>query len=379
MNDTQREFLDHAGKIYTGKVDSLVVHGGNLRAQITGLMTYAHTAEECMIKWETDSLLVPLQGLTTKDTLKVILNNLSEGIHQFLVQTYDKEGNKSLNAECYGYVYGEQYILSASAKMVSSMKPEIAGLVLSWNVSEEAEAVEAVYESNNGDKTLLLPGNVKETVLTDWKVGGAIKSRTALIPEAGAIDTLHTDWLVQSFPTSVEYELPKANIIPLMLANDATTGYDGRIEGVFDDVNNGDGNQFHSGDGVGVPQHLTFDLGVLTNLTRLEMWARSDGYNNWNPKQIQFWGIADITGAEITLPSMDEGWETEAVAKGWTKLLDGTCNDPANNRLQFDTAANIRYLIVRTTEVFGGPSSGSGAYVILREITLYSDYIAEIH
>jgi hypothetical protein len=177
----------------------------------------------------------------------------------------------------------------------------------------------------------------------------------------------------------VEYELGKANIVPLKLQYDATPGYDGQIEGVFDGVNKGDGNQFHSGDGVGVPQHLTFDLGVLTHLTRLEMWARSDGYNNWNPKTIQFWGIEDITGAEISLPSRDAGWEAEAVSKGWTKLLDGTCSDSVYNRLQFNTSAKIRYLIVRTTEVYNNPTSGTGVYVILREITLYADYVSEIN
>ncbi len=379
MNDTQRDFLDRGEKIYVGKIDSLQVHGGNYRAQITGLMYYAHTAEKCIIKWETDSLIVPLDGYSASDTLKLIINNLSEGSHQFFIQTYDKEGNKSLNESCNGYSYGEQYVRTASPKIISQMKAEPSGLVLLWNTSDEAESVEVVYESNDGDKTMALPGNVKETKLADWKIGGTIKSRTALIPEVGAIDTLYTDWLIQPFPASVEFELDKSLIVPLKLAKDATTGYDGRIEGVFDGVLGTGGNQFHSGNDVGVPQHLTFDLGVNTNLTRFEIWARSDGYNNWNPKKIQFWGIDDITGAEITLPSMDSGWEAEAVAKGWTKLIDGTCSDPVNNRLKFDTSARIRYLIVRTTEVYGGPSSGTGAYVIIKEINLYADSILPVN
>jgi hypothetical protein len=115
------------------------------------------------------------------------------------------------------------------------------------------------------------------------------------------------------------------------------------------------------------------------------MWARSDGYNNWNPRKIQFWGLADIPSADltsktITLPSTDPGWEAEAQAKGWIKLLDATCSDPVNNRMQFDEASQtkIRYLIVRTTEVHGAPSTGSGAYVILQEITLHTDLIENL-
>jgi hypothetical protein len=377
MNDTQKEFIEMGSRIYAGKIDSLVVHGGDHRVQINGLMYYAYAAEKCVIKWEADSLIIPLDGYAKDDTFKVIIPDLEEGTHYFYVRTFDKEGNRSLQETCMGYSYGEQYLLQADFKLILEMRAEPSGMLLVWNTSEEAVSVEVVYESDTGEKTLLLPGNVRESKLPDWKLGGYIKTRTQLLPEEEAIDMLYTDWITQYFPDFVEFELDKNKIHPLKLSLDATTGYDGRIEGVFDGILNTGGAQFHSGDGVGVPQHLTFDLGVLTNLTRLELWARSDGYNNWNPKKIQFWGIADITGAEITRSSMDTGWEAEAEAKGWIKLLEGVCDDPANNRLQFDAPApRIRYLIIRTTEVYAG--SGSGAYVIIKEITLYADYIEEL-
>lgn len=380
MNDTQKEFVEMGSRIYAGKIDSLTVHGGDRRVRIEGLMYYAYTAEKCIIKWEGDSIITSLDGYAKDDTFSIIISDLEEGTWLFYVRTLDREGNSSLQETCMGYSYGEQYILSADPKLVLQMRAEPSGMVLLWNTSEDAVSVEVAYESNTGEKTLTLPGDVKETGLPDWKLGGYVKTRTQLLPEKDAIDMLYTDWVTQYFPVFVEFELDKSKIVPLKLSKDATTGYSGKIEGVFDGVLNTGGAQFHSGDGVGVPQHLTFDLGVSTTLTRLEMWARSDGYNNWNPKKIQFWGIADMTDAEITLPSMDAGWEAEAEAKGWKKLLEGTCNDPVNNRLQFDAPdTRMRYLIVRTTEVYGGPSSGSGAYVILKEITLYANYIADLH
>jgi hypothetical protein len=385
MTDTQKEFVEMGTRIYAGKIDSLTVRGGDHRVEISGLMYYAYTAESCMITWENDTVTVPLQGYAIDDTFKVIIPNLEENFYQFFVKTIDREGNFSVQETCAGYAYGEQAALKATPKLVSQMQALPSGdIKLVWNTSEDAVNVEIVYESDAGEETLLLPGNVEETLLSDWKLGGYLKIRTQILPEEEAIDMLYTNQLTQYFPEFVEFEIDKTKIMPLKLPNDATTGYDGRIEGVFDGIIDGGGAQFHSGDGVGVPQHLTFDLGVQTTLTRLEMWARSDGYNNWNPKKIQFWGIGDIPQSElpgkvITLPSMDSGWEAEAQAKGWTKLLDATCSDPVNNRLQFDTpATKIRYLIVRTTEVHGGPSSGSGAYVILREITLHADLIEEL-
>ena len=375
MNDVQKEFLDRGETIYVGKIDSLKTFGGNGRIKITGLMYYAYTADKCIVRWEADSLIVPVEGYSVNDTIEIIVDNIDEGTYQFTVQTYDIAGNSSLKEYCSGTVYGSQYLLAASPKLISVMTPEPSGMTLTWNQSEEAESVELVYETDGGDITMQLPGNVAQTVITDWKLGGTVKTRTAVIPEPGAIDTMYTDWITQYFPAFVEYELPKGAIKPLRLANDATTGHGGDVNGVFDGTFS---SQFHSGDGVGVAQHLTFDLGVLTNLTRLEMWGRQDNYHNWNPKKIQFWGIEDMTGAEIELPSMDSGWETEAVNKGWTKLMDATCGDPIYNRLNFEVSQKIRYLIIRTTEVHGDPISGSGAYVILREINLFANSITAI-
>jgi hypothetical protein len=380
MNDIQQQYLDRGERIYTGKADLLTVNGGHHRVQVTGIMHYAKTAEYCIIRWtngtDQDSLTVNASNWQATDTMKVILDGLSEGAYRIFVQTYDKDGNKSLNVECNGNAYGENFISVAKAKSMTKMEPQIDGMVLRWNVSEDAVLVEVQYEGNTGLKTQTFPGNVSECKITDWKLGGNIQFRTAFLPEPDAIDMLYSEWINQSFPP--DDILDKTKIVSLRSANDATAGYSGTIDAVFNGVISDGANQFCSSDGVGVPQHLTFDLGVQTNLTRLEMWARSDGYNNWNPKKIQFWGIADITGAEIALPSGDTGWEAEAVAKGWTKLLDGTCDYPVNNKLQFDTFPKIRYLIVRTTEENGPPSTGTGAYVIIQEITLYSDDITEL-
>jgi hypothetical protein len=382
INEMQQEYLDRGEKIYAGKIDSLVVRGGHYRVEISGLMRYAQTAEKCIIRWETDSLttdslIVSLAGLTVRDTLKVIVDNLMEGGRLFYVQTYDREGNKSLNESCYGYVYGEQYILSSASKIIVSMRPEPAGIELTWNKSDEAIGVALEYDSNEGVKTLSLPGNVDTLFLTDWKIGGEIRNRTKLLPEAGAIDTLYSEWLTQTFPAHVEYALTKNKITPLNHPFDATTGHGGQRSGVFDDRNDTD-HQFHSGDGVDVPLHLTFDLGVRTTLTRYEWWARDDGYNNWNPLTMQLWGIDDLSGAQIMIPSKDANWEDEAIALGWTLLTENTItgNGIYSNSQIIQTQKKIRYLIVRVTRVFAG--SGGGTYAIIREMNLYANSISPI-
>ncbi|MDR0815731.1 MAG: DUF4998 domain-containing protein [Bacteroidales bacterium] len=386
LNDSQQQYLDRGERIYTGKADLLTVNGGHNRVQITGVMHYAKTAEYCIIRWtngtDTDSLTVNASNWQATDTMKVILDGLSEGAYRIFVQTYDKDGNKSLNVECNGNAYGENFILSAKAKVISQMAFRIPSvLVLSWSVSEKAEFVEVVYESKTGNKTLSLLGNTETTELSDWKFGGEIKSRTAIIPEAGAIDTIYTDWLVRSFPT--DDLLDKTKIIPLYLANDAA-----RLQGDAANLFNGiirvgtnSDSEFTSS--YGIPNHLTFDLGVMAHLTRLEFWHTADDV--WAPTAVQFWGIADTLGAEITTArtSMGDGgavWEAEAVEKGWIKLVDGRCTSffTAANEFISTNPAKIRFLIVRVTEVQQANKTGSSVLCKIGEVSLYSDDITEL-
>ncbi|GHT24386.1 hypothetical protein FACS189430_09200 [Bacteroidia bacterium] len=384
LNDIQQEYIDRGERIYTGKAESLTVNGGLHRLQVTGTMQYAKAAEYCMLRWtngtDTDSLKVPASNWQATDTMKVILNGLNEGAYRIFVQTYDKEGNSSLNVECNGNVYGESFILSANANIISQIKFLMPSVIeLSWAVSEKAESVEVVYESKTGNKTLFLPGNTATTELSDWKIGGEIKSRTAIIPEAGAIDMIYTNWLVQSFPA--DDILDKTKITPLYLANDAIPAYGGNAANLFNDVfsERTGGSQFASD--FGIPNHLTFDLGVFAHLKRFEFWP-SDTDDVWDPTAIQFWGIADVTGAEITEPRTNNGdggaaWEAEALAKGWVKLVEGRCTSFSGvNEFISDNPAKIRYLIVRITEVQN--VTGSSKIVKISEVTLYSDDITEL-
>lgn len=386
MNDIHQDFLDRGERIYVGKADTLLVFGGYQRAKITGGMYYAKTAEKVIIRWivngKKDSVIVLAHDWkANNDTLSVLIEGLEEGTQRFFVQTYDKEGNKSLNVECSGTIYGDQYILSASPKIITRMTPLPEGLELIWNMSEEAIGAEIRYENNEGQTYTRVGGKDDITVLPDWKLGGSIQTRTILLPEPGAIDTLYTAWSTPlDFPDFVEFSVNKPGIKYMAWGNDANTGHSGSYSGVFDGVFRGGSNQFHSGDGVGVPQHLTFDLNVKANLTRFELYARDDHYHNWNPKVIQIWGIEEIDeDSEVMLSSMNPAWEEEARAKGWKLLTENVCPDPVSNKLTITNPQRARYIIIRTTEVYGGPSSGSGAYVILREVTLFADSILPIN
>ena len=382
LNDMHQKYLDRGEKIYVGKIDSLKVNGGYYRAQIEGLMHYANTAKECVIRWGKDSVVVSLDNFSMNDTLRVIIDGLEEGNNEFYVQTYDKDGNSSLNELCAGIVYGEQYINTLAQKFISGLKLENDGIHISWGYAEDVVAVEIEYETQTqGMVRLIEPGNVSKTILPDWKAGGKISYKNAIIPAGKAIDTLYTPAVTQYLPS--EFELDKKKFKAVTLPTDVKNGYNGRVEGIWDNMfgasGNGESQRYHSADGEGVPHHLTFDLGVKADLTRFEIWGRVS-YPNWNPKKGQIWGIDDITNAATTLPSSDPGWRAEAESKGWKLLKEFICTDTDFNKFDFeqDAAKGIRYIRYRVTEVWG-PSGTGKYYGCLQEMTVFGNSLMNIN
>lgn len=382
ITDMQREYLDRGEKLYVGRIDSVKIRGGLNRVQMEGLLSYARTAERCVITWNDETREYLMKDIRKGDTARVLIDNLKEGTYRFAIQTFDIAGNQSLKNEYYGYVYGEEYKMSQTKKFITEMKPEPDKMILFWSLSDDAVKVDLSYETTDGKiKTLMLPGNVSQTDIPDWKKGGKIKTVTYTLPEKFAIDEIKLDPTVLYFPTEVEYEVKKSNFKAAVLPTDIKgNAYGGKIEGIWDGVEGSrESNRYHSGDKEGVPHHLTFDMGVYADLTRFTIAGRAD-YANWNPKHFQLWGIDSLVGAETTLPSTDANWEKEALAKGWTLLIDATNKVPEKNAYTLDKSKtkNIRYVRYRVLEVFGPPVIGSGAYGCVQEMTFWADGIRQI-
>lgn len=379
ITDMQREYLDRGEKLYVGKIDSVKMRGGLNRVLMEGLLSYARTAERCVITWNDETREYLVKDIRKGDTARVLIDNLKEGTYRFTIQTFDAVGNTSLKNEYFGYVYGEEYKLSQTKKFITEMKPEPSKMVLLWNLSDDAIKVDLTYEATDGKmKTLVLPGNVAQTDIIDWKKGGKIETVTYTLPERFALDEIKLDPSIQYFPTEVEYEVKKSNFKAAPLPTDIKgNAYGGRIEGIWDGIEgSGESNRYHSGDKEGVPHHLTFDMGVYADLTRFSIAGRV-GYANWNPKHFQLWGIDSLDGAETTLPSSDAGWENEARAKGWKLLIDATNTNTDKNSYTLDKSKtkNIRYIRYRVVTVFGPPSTGEGAYGCVQELSFWADGI----
>lgn len=205
LTDIQQKYLDMGEQVYVGKPDSLTTRGGYYRINISGLMHYASTAEKCVIKWKSSedegSVEIPSSEWMDTGILDVMIDNLSEDSYRLFVQTSDRKGNKSLNEEVNGVVYGDNFILSITPKLITRVRKTSGKAIIAWTTSaENVSFVELKYETLDGFEHVYRPANVENDTILNWKPEGRIEYRTASIPEVNAIDTLYTSWNMTAFP-----------------------------------------------------------------------------------------------------------------------------------------------------------------------------------
>lgn len=380
ITEMQREYLDRGKILYVGKIDSVKMRGGLHRVQMQGLLSYARSAVLCQISWDDQVREYPLETISLGDTAHVLIEGLKEGSYRFFIQTFDKDGNKSLKEECQGYVYGDNYLLSQGKKMISKIVATPEKAIIYWSVEEDAYTITVSYKSkeNGKIKTLLLPGNVVTTEIPDWIAGGEITVKTTTLPEKDAYDLIDLTPLMFNFP--LEMEVSKSNFKVVKLPTDIPgNAHGGLIEKIWDGDLSSMG--YHSIESDGVPHHFTFDLGVLANLTSFEMAFRQD-FLGWNPVHLQIWGIESLDGAETTLASAHPEWENEAKAKGWKLIADKhNSKEPFIVKHTVDiNAGMIRYIRYRVLEVGGYQGNTVGFQVCsgIQELTLRANQVKNI-
>lgn len=122
-------------------------------------------------------------------------------------------------------------------------------------------------------------------------------------------DTLTGDWVPM-----YEKQLDRSKFREVILPGDIPDGWQ-----FYPIPNLWAGTMWHSADKLdGMPMWITFDLGVVAQLSRIGLWQRP---NEWlymqnNVRQIEIWGMA-------TTPPADGSWN------GWTRLLEHTLIKPS--------------------------------------------------
>lgn len=185
----------------------------------------------------------------------------------------------------------------------------------------------------------------------------------------------HSDTLSQNLTPIYEVKLNKSLFRAKIFPNDSpATSWDGALEYMWDDVVNDKG--AHTGNDSNMePKHISFDLGVKAQLSRINLKTIPDDkhwYNDVSPRFYEIWGAED--------PDSSGSFET------WTKLasienikpsglslgilteddrIAGRNGDDADITLD---APRVRYLRIVCTRNWSGNTN-----MVVSEITVWGN------
>jgi hypothetical protein len=201
MDEYKEKFIPNGSEIiYAGKIDSLKVRSGKNRVMITGLFSADPKVTTCRIYWDSksDSITIPVTH-SGNDSLKQVIEGLSEGRHNFEVVTMDASGNRSVVSTGAGVVYGEKYQSNLfnrpinSAELMSDGSAKI--IWADYDTTNGARfTVEKYVDVDGNERTVISPVSQATTTLPNFKAGNKISYRTVFLPDTTCIDTFYVDW-----------------------------------------------------------------------------------------------------------------------------------------------------------------------------------------
>jgi hypothetical protein len=209
-------YLDRGETIYVGKLDSVKVFPGKNRIKITGNMPYGFTQVKCNILWinplgENDSKEFPIVRNVSNEPFEFIIDNLSEGQHDFTITTHDAIGNSSIQIEANGYSYGDIYqsilenrkIDNIVVQEISAESGNVWQATIKWlNLNnDEVQGCQVEYEQPDGNfKEIYVPIEETTTSFTDYKPNGSLRWNTVYLPDSLSIDKFYTEKIELPLP-----------------------------------------------------------------------------------------------------------------------------------------------------------------------------------
>lgn len=372
--DAYKEFMKGGEISYAGRVDSITVHPGNQRIQLSLALGSDPLVTKVKAFWNDhrDSTILTVNRTSGKDTVNLIISNLTEGNYNFSVFTMDNKNNSSVAVNASGTVYGPSYFNSLVNRRIKELGFSNDGtkLELSWAAPSIDEiGVELRYlGTDNQEKIFVVPGGQLKTELTAVKDGSVLKYRSLFKPEPNAIDTFSPEYTAVNIPF-FERKLDKSKFMELILPGDARTAHGWLMPFLWDDKYNPPG----FATTPGVPLWFTFDTGVSSTPSRIRTWQANDRlYSGESVRKFEVWGSND--------PNPDGSWSS------WTKLLTAESVKPSGLPLGENTAADIDY--AKAGEEFVFPAGlpkvryirlkllenwGGAGFMTMEEITLWTN------
>lgn len=369
MDETYRGFLKDGEYFYPGKADSLRAHPGDGRIQLSWLRAADPSVTTAIIYWnnQQDSAMMSLGDEAGSDTVRVIIDNLEEKSYTFEVYTKDEAGNTSVRSEVLGEVYGDVYRGSLLHRAIQevSFSHEEGSLVIAWTPAEETAVRDSItYKLTNGEiRVQAVPVDEEVTRLADYAPNNSFGYRSYFLPDSLAIDTFATSLLEVEVDPDIFVPaaaiLDKSKFALVMLPTDTyePNAANSGVANIWDGTYNKEGGTFISKVGTPMPQWFTFDLGVASKLTEMQINQRgldaSRLYDGGNVKKAEIWGSAE--------PNPDGSWDDSWILLATFESIKPSGSDAiteedvnyalAGEKVSFpEDAPAVRYIRFKTLE-----------------------------
>ncbi|MCG8306913.1 MAG: hypothetical protein MI975_05925 [Cytophagales bacterium] len=378
MNDLHQEYMDRGEQIYLGKVDSTIVYSGNERIKLKCIIKADPKITNLKVTWNSgnNEIIVPvIRENVSTDTIDLEIDPIPEGDYVFIMTTLDNNGNSSIPVETVAKVYGEKYINRLLNKSIEAID---AGLSygITWKANSEAVGVRIKYIDAEGNEQIIVTPEGEQTILDSWKTGSVLEYQTSFKPHENSLELFYAP--VETITLPEDFMVPKSGFNTVTLPFDvAGTMWGGAIHKLWNGaVSNGD--FMHTGaEGDPMPQHITFDMGLLCDLTRVYIEPRYCCFDAL-PMIFEVWGIDGIDGAATEVNSNDPNWEADMISKGWSKLArveQPKVHDREHGIVDInieDGSPSVRYIRLYFIENMTDPSKN---YVHMSEATFFTSKV----
>lgn len=178
-------------------VKSVTGYAGRNRVKLTWELPDNSTAQACVIRWDggADSVRIPIAG---EGHDNVIVTNLPEGSHTFVVSLVDEKGGTSASVSVKVSSYGPEYQNSLHNRGIAGANyQKAAGTVtITWlNAAAGTTVTEIRYKDSLGvSRVFYVPVYMSSTTIKglDFAKDSLLRYRSLFLPELHAIDTFYT-------------------------------------------------------------------------------------------------------------------------------------------------------------------------------------------
>jgi hypothetical protein len=310
--DAFKEFLKGGEISYAGRADSVIAQPGNRRIQLAIILGNDPNVNRVKVFWNDrgDSAEMQIPESVNRDTVRMIIENLTEGTYNFVVHTFDNKNNSSVAVNVNGEVYGENYVRSLFNRRLGEIRYSSDGqkLQLHWEGSPPNEVYTEVRYQDRDEESHSVMVSPDETLteIENYKEDAEIQYLSFFKPDSEAFDFFFPEATIAEIP-KFERLLDKSDFRDFFLPTDVKDGgYGWLIEYLWDENYDPPGFATQSG----IPQWFTLDLGTSTSLSKFKIWQANDRlYEKESVKKFEVWGSDN--------PDLDGSWDS------WTKLM--TC------------------------------------------------------